>query len=142
MDADGVSLAKLASDTGIGKSTLYNWRKELHASGALVSPRKTQKSWSSAEKFAAVLETASMNEAERAEYARRKGLYVEQIAAWTAACRDANGALVERPENRADKKRIHELERELNRKEKALAEAAALLVLRKKARAIWGDEDA
>ncbi|MHB1751771.1 MAG: transposase, partial [Acidiferrobacter sp.] len=71
MDADGISLAKLARDTGIGESTLYNWRKELHASGALVSPRKTQKSWSSAEKFAAVLETASMNEAERAEYARR-----------------------------------------------------------------------
>jgi hypothetical protein len=82
-----------------------------------------------------------MNEAERAEYARRKGLYVEQIAVWTLACRDANGALVERPEGRADKKRIHELERELNRKEKALAEAAALLVLRKKAQAIWGDED-
>ena len=64
-----------------------------------------------------VLETAALNEAERAEYARRKGLYVEQITAWTAACRDANGALVERPENRADKKRIHELEwcqRQLN----------------------------
>lgn len=104
-------------------------------------PGKTKTPWSSAEKFAVVLETASMNEAERAQYARRKGLYVEQIAAWTAACRDANGALVERPENRADKKRIQELERELNRKEKALAEAAALLVLRKKAQAIWGDED-
>lgn len=63
---------------------------------------------------------------------------MEQIAAWTAACRDANGALVERPENRADKKRIHELERELNRKEKALAEAAALLVLRKKPRRFGG----
>ena len=100
------------------------------------------RSWSSAEKFAVVLETAPLNEAERAEYARRKGLYVEQIAAWMQACRDANGALGERSENRTDKKRIHELERELNRKEKALAEAAALLVLRKKAQAIWGDEDA
>ncbi len=86
-----------------------------------MSPRKTQRSWSSAEKFAAALETARMNEAERAEYARRKGLYVEQITAWTLACRDANGGLVERPEGRADKKRIHERERELNQKEKALA---------------------
>ena len=55
---------------------------------------------------------------------------------------------IERPEalreqTRLDKKRIQELERELRRKEKALAEAAALLVLRKKAQAIWGeDEDA
>ena len=100
-----------------------------------------RRSWSSAEKFAVVCETATMNEAERAEYARRKGLFVEEIAAWTTACRDANGALSERPENRTDKKRIHELERELHRKEKALAEAAALLVLRKKAQAIWGAED-
>ena len=37
-------------------------------------------------------------------------------------------------------KRIRELERELYRKEKALAETAALLVLKKKAQAIWGDE--
>ena len=65
-----------------------------------------------------------------------------------AACRQANGTLIERPEalreqTRLDKKRIQELERELRRKEKALAEAAALLVLRKKAQAIWGeDEDA
>ena len=54
------------------------------------------KPWSSAEKFTAVLETAALNQAERAEYARRKGVYTEEIAAWTAACRDANGALVGR----------------------------------------------
>ncbi len=107
----------------------------------MAKPNQPGKPWSSAEKFAVVLETAALNEAERAEYARRKGLYVEQIAVWTAACRDANGAWVERPENRADKKRIQDLERELHRKEKALAEAAALLVLRKKAQAIWGGED-
>jgi transposase len=40
-----------------------------------------------------------------------------------------------------DAKRIKKLERELRRKEKALAEAAALLVLQKKVQAIWGDED-
>ena len=53
-----------------------------------------------------------------------------------------NGALVVAPDGRADKKRIQELERELNRKEKALAEAAALLVLGKKAEAIWGVREA
>ena len=109
---------------------------------------KSIKHWSSAEKFAVVLEAAPLNATELAEYARRKGLYVEHIQAWTAACRQANGTLLERPEalreqTRLDKKRIQELERELRRKEKALAEAAALLVLRKKAQAIWGeDEDA
>jgi len=120
------------------------WRLKLRSTEGVPVPKpdKAVKHWSSAEKFAVVLETAAMNAAERAEYARRKGLYVEQMEAWTRACREANGTLVERPETRADKRRIHELERELHRKERALAEAAALLVLRKKADAIWGtDED-
>lgn len=48
----------------------------------------------------------------------------------------------ERDEEKAVKKRIKQLERELQRKNAALAETAALLVLRKKAEALWGkDED-
>lgn len=148
MDPHEVSLAKIARDTGIGKSTLHSWRKALQPplGAAVSSSRKTPKQWSSAEKFAVVCEATALSEAERAEYARRKGLLIEQITAWTKACRDANGTLKEPPEvreqTRRDQKRIHELERELRRKERALAEAAALLVLRKKAQAIWGDEDA
>ncbi len=46
----------------------------------------------------------------------------------------------EREQAKADKKRIKELERELKRKDKALAEAAAILVLRKKFNAYWSDD--
>ena len=140
--------SKLAQETGIGESTLYAWRMALQTTQGALVPKsgKSLTQWSSAEKFTVVCETAALSEAERAEYARRKGLLVEQITAWTQACRDANGILKEPPEvreqTRRDQKRIQELERELRRKERALAEAAALLVLRKKARAIWGDEDA
>ncbi|MCY1308844.1 hypothetical protein D9M70_588830 [compost metagenome] len=95
-----------------------------------------------------VLESASLNEAELAEYCRRKGLYVEQVKAWRDACEQANSAVQpaktrrEREEEKAAKKRIKQLERELRRKDAALAETAALLVLRKKAEALWGkDED-
>ncbi|MCI3170636.1 transposase [Pseudomonas aeruginosa] len=95
-----------------------------------------------------VLESASLNAAELAEYCRRKGLYVEQIKAWREACEQANGSVQpsktrrEREEEKAAKKRIKQLERELRRKDAALAETAALLVLRKKAEALWGkDED-
>ena len=67
---------------------------------------------------------------------------------WREACEQANDW--DRTQNRRvkemrreDERRIQELERELREKEKALAETAALLVLRKKARAIWGEgEDA
>jgi hypothetical protein len=104
--------------------------------------------WSSRDKFAAVLETAALNEADLAEYCRKRGLFPEQIKAWRVACEQANDwdrsstARISQA-TKEEKKRIKDLERDLARKDKALAETAALLVLRKKAAAIWGgDEDA
>ena len=107
---------------------------------------KNPEVWSSEDKFAVVLETAALNAAELAEYCRRKGLYAEQIAACRQACQSANANATEqareqRHQSKDDKKRIQQLEKELQRKEKALAEAAALLILRKKAQAIWGDRE-
>lgn len=99
---------------------------------------------SSQDKFQVVLESASLNAAELAEYCRRKGLYVEQIKAWREAYEQANGPVQsiktrrEREEEKAAKKRIKQLERELRRKDAALAETAALLVLRKKPRRSGG----
>jgi transposase len=134
----------LAKETGISNVTLYHWRKQAKARGmAVPGDGKKPEQWSPQDKFAVVLETAALNEAELAEYCRRKGLYVEQIANWKAACIEgASGADVwgsaSKEQARKDKKRIRQLEGELRRKEKALAETAALLVLRKKAEAIWG----
>ena len=100
--------------------------------------------WSGESKLAVVIETAALNEEELAEYCRSKGLYVEQIENWRAAA--AAGAETQRPLSRAERhelqqerKRSRKLAKELRRKEKALAETAALLVLQKKAQAIWGD---
>ena len=93
-----------------------------------------------------MLETAGLNEADLAEYCRRKGLFVEQISAWRQACQDANAHAAERTQDqreqgRTDRKRIKQLEKELLRKDEALAEAAALIILRKKAQAISGDAE-
>lgn len=102
--------------------------------------------WSSADKFGVVLETARMNEAEVAEYCRGKGLFVEQVADWREACQQANTEPVERSRElreqvKSDRKEIMQLKKDLQRKEKALAEAAALIILRKKAQAIWGEPE-
>lgn len=103
-------------------------------------------SLSSAEKFSVVMETASLNEVELSEYCRRKGLYPEQINAWRETCMQANTSVspkVDRARLTTQSKQIKQLEAELRRKDKALAEAAALLVLQKKVRAIWEEtEDA
>jgi hypothetical protein len=102
--------------------------------------------WSARDKFAAVLEAAALNETDLAEYCRTKGIYPEQLLQWRKACERANDWDREnsrrlKSEKKADGQRIRQLERELNRKEKALAETAALLVLQKKAQAIWGDPE-
>ena len=138
-------ISELAKEEGISEGTLYNWRKAARSEGRLLPDGdSTPEGWGSADKFAAVVETAAMNEAELSAYCRQRGLYAEQIRDWREACEQANDW--DKTQNKRlretrklDEKRIKELERELRQKEKALAETAALLVLRKKAQAIWGD---
>jgi transposase-like protein len=126
---------------------LYHWRDKARLKGNVVpGNKKTTDEWSAEARLATVIEVASLSPAELGRYCREKGLYVEQIAAWRAACvegqRSAQEQRVsEREELRVGKKRIKELERELRHKEKALAEVAALLVLRKKVNALWGNDD-
>ena len=130
------TVAELAQEEGISEATLYNWRKQARDQGRLLpNQASTPEGWSSAEKFNAVLETAALSETELAEYCRRRGLYVEQIRRWRSSCEQANDV------TKAERKRIKELERELRRKDAALAETAAILALRKKVQAIWGDEE-
>jgi transposase-like protein len=139
------TIKELAQEERISEATLYNWRKQARNAGRLLPDGDTTpEGWSAKDKFAAVLETAAMNEAQLAEYCRHRGLYPEQVKAWRAACEQATDWAQESAQQqsqavRQEKRRNKELERELNRKEKALAETAALLTLRKKAQAIWGD---
>jgi transposase-like protein len=141
------SVAEVAQEEGISDATLYNWRTQAKQQGLPV-PGSGKKSdhWSAEAKFAVVVETAAMDESELSEYCREKGLYPDQAKEWKAACIQGQLSEVERRKqdrelSRKDKKRIKELERELNRKEKALAETAALLVLRKKFNALWEEKE-
>jgi len=141
------TVASLAEEEGVSTATLYNWRKAARRKGRLLPDQSPEpEGWSSRDKFNAVLETAALSEAELAEYCRRRGLYLEQIRRWRASCEQANDRTLEASQResevlKAERKRYRGIERELKRKEAALAETAALLALRKKARAIWGDED-
>jgi transposase-like protein len=141
-------LAELAKEEGISEGTLYNWRRAAREQGRLLPGGATgPEGWSAADKFAAVLESAALNEAELGEYCRKRGLYPQQIETWRSACEQANDWAGERArQSQAEqgelRRQVRALQRELQHKEKALAETAALLVLRKKAAAIWGDEDA
>ncbi len=147
LSQSGLSVRKFAEQEGINTSTLYSWQKQFNTSGLNVSKASSSDNWSSEEKFSVVLESATLSEVELSEYCRVKGLYPEQIKAWKLACIAGNTATKQvkkvktTPEQKSDKKRIKELERELRRKEKALAETAALLVLGKKFDAYWKEKE-
>ena len=142
------SIPELSREEKISEPTLYAWRKEARAKGLLLPDKADSPSgWSSTDKFNTVLQTAAFSEAELSEYCRSNGLYPQQVKAWRAACEQANDW--DRAQNKilkqqrlGDQDTIGNLERELRRKEKALAEAAALLVLEKKSEAIWGGKHA
>ena len=144
---DQRSIPDLAKEEGIAEPTLYAWRSKARNEGRLMPDSKnTPKGWSSRDKFAAVMETASMSRAEIAEYCRSIGIHTSQIDTWREACMKANdweqesNAQLKLATKAADK-RTKRLERELLRKEKALAEAAALLVLRGKLNALYGEDE-
>ena len=141
------SVPNVAKEEGISEASLYNWRTEVRLSGKPV-PNHEENSyyWSAEAKFAVVLETATMNEVEINQYCREKGLYAEQVAHWREAsingvAREALDKKQHKSELKHRDKKIKQLERELRYKEKALAETAALLALRKKLTALWGNEE-
>jgi transposase-like protein len=75
-----MTVAEVSRNEGIGLQTMYNWRDKAKQQGRPVTGSKaTSEQWSAEAKFATVLETSSLNEAELSEYCRTKGLYVEQV---------------------------------------------------------------
>jgi transposase len=147
MPPNNVSVSQLMQETGISDATLYSWRKQAQTKG-VPAPGKGRKpaQWRTEEKFSVVLETMTLNEIQLSEYCRKNGLFPELITEWKEACMQANDIVEHKNKTLAEEKkqsdkRVKELERELRRKDKALAETAALLVLSKKAYAIWGEEE-
>jgi transposase len=145
MPPQNLSVSQISRETGLSEGTLHQWRKQARTKGlAVPGGEKVVERWSTQDKFLIVMETALLSEVEIAEYCRSKGLYAEQILAWKDACMQANGGVAEQAarlqkELRQKGRECKQLEQELRRKDAALAETAALLVLRKKANAIWGD---
>lgn len=132
-----LSVSQLAAQEGISMKTVYNWRKKAQGRGIFM-PKSPE--WSAEQKLAVVIETSSMSAHELSQYCRQKGLYPDQIKQWKQALIEG----LEPKEVKSsswDKKRIKALEKELKRKDKALAETAALLVLQKKLQTLWEDED-
>jgi transposase len=134
----------VSREVGVSVATLERWRADTLSNGA-GDRRGSAQRWTAAARLEAVIATAAMDEAARSAWCREHGLYPTELDSWK---QDAVAGLGEpraasAVEAREDRRRVKELERELRRKDKALAETAALLVLSKKLAAVFHkDEDA
>lgn len=146
-----VSQGTLSAETGIPQGTLSRWYRaaggRLDTMSKPSSPQRTAMSsarrpedWTPQERLRAVIEAEQLNDVELGAFLRREGLHEDTLKEWRASALEGL-APQRRPGTSGDAKRVRELEKKVRRQEKALAEAAALLVLQKKVQAIWGDED-
>ena len=139
------TIQSVANELNINLTTLKTWMKqsEQDINKPAVPKSKRPEDWSHEERLAALLQSYSLLGEDLNTWCRERGVFIYQLAQWkTDFCSQDNS--VDQREGvralRALKVKNQSLERELLRKDKALAEAAALLVLQKKFRALLGGE--
>ena len=140
-------VSTVAREIGISQQTLYAWKQEAVKRGVNPTNSEADEKFTSNDKFLMVVQTMSMSELEISEFARSKGVFVEQIQAWRSACQNANGNLALETVRlqkalKAAEQEKKQLQKDLDKKNQALAEMATLQVLEKKTRAIWGGQKA
>ena len=130
----------VAREVGIGSWTLIRWRDDVQS-----MPARGQ-AWTAAARLDAVIVTTALDETGKNAWCREHGVYPAELDTWrasaTTALAEPEAARASPQATRQDKKRIKELERELLRKDRALAETAALLVLSKKVAVIFSKGEA
>ena len=140
------SVAEIARSTGIAAPTLYSWRHRWKLEGQLVpASSKAPEQWSAADKLAAVIQAAALSGTDLGSFCRQRGLYPKQLARWRQIAEDANGPSAPSMDDQRELQRKNQelirknrqLECELQKKEKALTEAATLLMLSKKLDQLW-----
>lgn len=155
--SDAISATALSQEVDVPQTTLSRWLRmagtgsshDFNKAREYTKMTKIKDSlrpndWSAEEKLKIVLEAASLDDEQLGAFLRSKGLYKTHIDQWRWQMLDGlqkNRSKGKSGRKNVDAARIKTLEKELKRKEKALAETAALLVLKKKLQEIWGDED-
>lgn len=139
------SIRSVADELDVEYETLKKWlqRKSLDTLKAKASKEKRPQDWRREEQLAALMQTHGLSEEALNAWCRERGIFRHHLEAWKASFTNAGPAEAaqEQRSARALKNENEKLKAELQRKEKALAEAAALLVLQKKFRALWDNED-
>lgn len=151
--ASGITVKDIADDLGVGHSTLGKWialarKQKLEPMQDNKVPRMTKEKrpqdWSAEEKLNMVIACASLDDEKVSELCREQGVFPHHIKQWKQDFvngQSANTTVNTRSDTKTLRQENKALKKELNRKDKALAETAALLVLQKKVNAIWGNDE-
>lgn len=137
------SIDVFCRENALSATAVYKWVAIYGKTDDMKPLTRTPQNWTPEEKFKAVMAFDSLPVEEQGAYLRREGVHADHIEMW----REKMQKSLE-PEN-TDKRsergelvyKIQGLEKDLLRKEKALAEAAAIIILKKKVDLIWGNED-
>jgi hypothetical protein len=137
------TVEEISTDLGVSSWSLYQWSKRFGNDQGMTRRNRRPGERSAQEKLKAVIEFEGLEGDKQGEYLRREGLHSDHIAAWKKSMEaglESGGSVNQatRTQKAQDKRKIKELEKELQRKDRALAETTALLVLKKKADLIWG----
>ena len=142
------TLKNIADNLGVGYSTLHKWirlakNNKLESPKKLMSKEKSPQDWNKTQRLEAIMHCHGLNDEQVSRYCRENGLYPHHLKEWkTDFLSDRQGAeSLSRQEQKKLKKENKRLQQELNRKDRALSETAALLVLSKKCQAIWGEKE-
>ena len=134
------NLQAIADELNLSLGTLKNWLKESSKTCGLPLPQSTPAAqWNVAQRLMALCESYPLKDDALNAWCREKGLYEHQLRLWTHDFCQSDRCQVHSLEValRQSKHNTEQLEQELRRKDKALAETAALLVLQKKFRTLW-----
>ena len=142
---EAISATALAGEVGVSQGTLSRWLRERQVrSVEPMTNEKRRASRTPMDKLRLVIEASELKEDELGAFLRREGLHEAELKEWVEAATTALSSSTRRRKGKkgsSEAKRIRELEKDLHRKEKALAEVTALLALKKKLHALLGDED-
>ncbi|MBE9526556.1 MAG: transposase [Proteobacteria bacterium] len=146
---NGTTIEEISNRLGVGLSTIVRWVKESREQkvGSGKSRNMTKESrpqdLSLQERLNHIKSCASLDESAVSIYCRENGIYPHHIEQWELDFVNGNSekSTSKISNSKKHKTEINTLKKEVRRKDKALAETAALLVLQKKVHAIWGNDE-
>lgn len=150
---EGVTIEDIATPLGVAMSSINRWALEYRRTGSVKNKsevmtkekkEKRPEDWTQAERLQAIIATDALSESQLSEFCRQQGIYVHHIEQWKSDFlgHDSTSTPIQTQQKvRQLTQQNQKLKRDLTRKDKALAETAALLVLQKKVHDIWSDEE-